>query len=52
MPFPIKFLRLAEFILTISMIALAFVDYFLDVNLYSIFLDKLIIRYLINFGHI
>jgi len=34
MPFPIKFLRLAEFFLTISMIVLAFVDYFLDVNIY------------------
>ncbi|CAD8188241.1 unnamed protein product [Paramecium pentaurelia] len=31
-PFPIKFIRIAETFLTLSMLVLAFVDYFLDIN--------------------
>ncbi|CAD8108800.1 unnamed protein product [Paramecium sonneborni] len=31
-PFPIRFIRIAETFLTLSMLVLAFVDYFLDIN--------------------
>lgn len=31
-PIPIKFLRITETFITLSIISLAFVDYFLDVN--------------------